>query len=91
MDYQRTNCPTVSSLTEHIVWATKYRYSVLEGDIKIRCRSLLIQVCEAEGVQILKGVVSKGHVHMYLEYRQSQDVSTLVKLLKGRSSRKFQQ
>jgi putative transposase len=36
----------------------------------------------------LKGVVSKDHVH--IEYRPNQDVSTIVKLLKGRSSRKLQ-
>ena len=71
-----------------IVWATKYRYSVLEGDIKLRCRTILIQICEAEGVQILKGVVSKDHIH--IEYRPSQDISTLVKSMKGRSSRKLQ-
>lgn len=49
-----------------------------------------MQICEAEGVQILNGVVSKDHVHMHIEYRPSQDVSTLVKLMKGRSSRKLQ-
>ena len=90
MDFQRVNGHTVSRLTVHIVWATKYRYAVLQGDIKIRCRTILIQICEAEGVQILKGVVSKDHVHMHIEYRPSQDVSTLVKLMKGRSSRKLQ-
>jgi putative transposase len=88
MDFQRTNDHSISRLTVHIVWATKYRYSVLEGDIKIRCRTLLIQICESEDVQILKGVVSKDHIH--IEYRPSQDVSTLVKLMKGRSSRKLQ-
>ena len=90
MDFQRTNGHTVSRLTAHIVWVTKYRYSVLEGDIKIRCRTILIQVCEAEDIKILKGVVSKDHVHMHIEYRPSQDISTIVKLLKGRSSRKLQ-
>lgn len=90
MDYQRSNGHTVSRLTAHIVWATKYRYPVLQGEIKIRCRALLIQICEAEDVQILKGVVSKDHVHMHIEYRPSRDISGLVKLLKGRSSRKLQ-
>ena len=90
MDFQRTNGHSVSKLTVHIVWVTKYRYAVLEGDIKQRCRSLLIQICEAEDVQILKGVVSKDHIHMHIEYRPSQDISSLVKLLKGRSSRKLQ-
>lgn len=90
MDYQRTNGHSVSKLTAHIVWVTKYRYAVLEGDIKQRCRTLLIQICEAEDVQILKGVVSKDHIHMHIEYRPSQDISSLVKRLKGRSSRKLQ-
>jgi putative transposase len=88
---QRTNGHTVSRLTAHIVWSTKYRYSVLVGDIKLRCRSILIQVCDSEDVRILKGVVSKDHVHMHIEYRPSQSVSELVRRLKGRSSRKLQQ
>ena len=91
MNNQRSNGHTVSNLTVHIVWSTKYRYSVLEGDIKIRCRSLLIQICESEDVQILKGVVSRDHIHMHLSYRPSQSVSNIVKRLKGRSSRKLQQ
>ncbi len=57
MPEQRTNSHSVSRLTVHIVWSTKYRYHVLKGDIQIRCRSLLIQICESEDVQILKGVI----------------------------------
>jgi putative transposase len=90
MDFQRTHSHSVSRLTAHIVWSTKYRYPVLMGDVKIRCRTLLIQICDAEGVHILKGVVSKDHVHMHLEYRPSQLTSHLIRLLKGRSSRKLQ-
>ncbi len=91
MPEQRTNAHTVSRLTAHIIWSTKYRYPVLNGDIQIRCRSLLMQICDAEDVTILKGVVSKDHVHMHIEYRPSVSVSFLVKKLKGRSSRKLQQ
>ncbi|MFK5972341.1 MAG: IS200/IS605 family transposase [Flavobacteriaceae bacterium] len=91
MTEQRVNGHTVSRLSVHIVWSTKYRYPVLLGDIQKRCRCVLIEVCDAEGVQILKGVVSKDHIHMHLEYRPSQDISSLVKKLKGRSSRKLQQ
>ncbi len=68
-DYQRSNGHTVSSLTAHIVWSAKYRYSVLQEDIKSRCTAILIQICEAEDVIILKGVLSKDHVHMHLSYR----------------------
>ncbi len=88
---QRSNGHTVSEMTVHIVWSTKYRYPVLQGDIKKRCRSILMQICEAEDVLILKGVVSSDHIHMHINYRPSQSVSELVKKLKGRSSRKLQQ
>ena len=67
MDFQRSNSHKVSRLTAHIVWSTKYRHAVLMGDIKIRCRTLLIQICEAEGLHTLKGVISKDHVHIHLE------------------------
>ena len=90
-DYQRSNGHSVSNLTVHIVWSTKYRYKVLQGDIKTRCRSILIQICEAEDIVILKGVVSNDHIHMHLSYRPSQSISYIVKKLKGRSSRKLQQ
>jgi putative transposase len=65
---QRHGSHTVSHLPAHIVWVAKYRYKVLQGDIQRRCRELLIQVCDAEDVKILKGVVSKDHVHMHREY-----------------------
>jgi REP element-mobilizing transposase RayT len=37
----------------------------LEGDIKVRCRDLLMQICDSEDVGILSGVVSKDHVHCF--------------------------
>ena len=90
MDEYRYGSHTVTRLTVHIVWVTKYRYKVLEGDIKKRCRKLLIQICDAEDVRILGGVVSKDHVHMHIEYPPSLSLSELVKRLKGRSSRLLQ-
>lgn len=86
----RRGSHTVSRLTCHIVWVTKYRYHVLEGDIKKRCRELVIQVCEGEEVQILKGVVSKDHIHIHIEYPPRVSISHLVKRMKERSSRILQ-
>ena len=81
---------TVSRLTVHLVWVTKYRYKVLTGDIQKSCRELLIQVCDTEDVRILSGVVSKGHIHMHIEYPPSVSISNLVKRMKGRASRLLQ-
>ena len=88
--YRRGHHST-TRLTCHIVWSTKYRYHVLEGDIKKRCRELLIQICDAEDVEVLKGVVSVDHVHMHIEYPPSRSISDLLKRMKGRTSRLLQQ
>jgi putative transposase len=90
-NFQRRGGHTVSRLTVHIVWATKYRYPVLRGDLQIRCRKLLRQVCEAENVQILSGVIIKDHVHMHLEYPPKVSIIGLVKVMKGRSCRRLQE
>lgn len=91
MEGNRRSSHTITRLTVHIVWVTKYRYHVLKGEIQTRCRELIIQICDSEDVRILKGVVSKDHVHMLIEYPPSKSVSDLVKRLKGRTSRLLQQ
>ena len=88
---QRHQGHSTSRLTAHIVWVTKYRYHVLEGEVQRRCRALIIQICDSEDVRILKGVVSKDHVHMHIEYPPSKSISELLKRLKGRTSRMLQQ
>ena len=60
---------------------------VLKGEVQIRCRDLIRQVCDSMDVRILKGVVSKDHVHLHLSYPPRISVSDLVKRLKGRSAR----
>ncbi len=77
MAEQRYGSHTVTRLTAHVVWTTKYRYHVLTGDIKARCRELIIQICDAEDVRILKGVVSKDHIQMHIEYAPSKSLSEL--------------
>jgi putative transposase len=90
MNEYRYGGHTVSRLTVHLVWVTKYRYKVLTGDIQKRCRELLIQVCDTEDVRILSGVVSKDHIHMHIEYPPSVSLSNLLKRMKGRTSRLLQ-
>ena len=87
----RRGSHTVTWMTVHIVWVTKYRYKVLKGDVQKRCRDLIRQICESEDVQILKGVISKDHVHIHIEYPPRVKISDLVKKLKVRSSRRIQE
>ena len=88
---QRRGGHPVSWLTAHVVWVAKYRYPVLTGDVQRRCRDLIKQICDAEDVRILQGVVSKDHVHIHIEYGPAHSISDLVKRLKGRTSRRLQE
>ena len=91
MKENRHNSHSLTRLTAHVVWVTKYRYHVLQGEIKVRCRDLIVQICDTEDVRILKGVVSKDHVHMHIEYPPSKSISELMRRFKGRTSRLLQQ
>ena len=87
MQNLRKGSHSVHQLHVHIVWSTKYRYEVLRGDIQLRCRDLIRQSCDSLDIQILKGVVSKDHVHLHLSYPPKLSISDILKRLKGRSAK----
>lgn len=89
-DYRR-GAHTVHDIKLHFVWITKYRYQVLKGDIAVRVRSIIREVCMSYDVKILKGVVSTDHVHVLISPPPNMAPSELVRLMKGKSSFKIQQ
>ena len=88
MSYRKT-AHSVYDLKYHIVWITKYRKPILRGEIGKRVRELIRQTCASLDVYIMKGHVSKDHVHLLVSVPPKLSVSELVKRLKGRSSRKM--
>lgn len=81
---------TVYSLHVHLVWITKYRYSVLDKEIGTRVRDLIRQECASMDIQIISGVVSKDHIHLFISYPPRFAISDIMKKIKGRTSRKVQ-
>jgi len=75
----------------HIVWTPKYRFKVLHGEVRLRVREIIRQVCSELGVTIVSGVLSSDHVHIFVEIPPHIAVSDFVRRVKGRSSRKIQQ
>ncbi|MDR2356683.1 MAG: IS200/IS605 family transposase [Oscillospiraceae bacterium] len=82
---------TVHDVQYHIVWTTKYRYKVLEGKVAERVRELLRQGCEANKITIIRGSVSKDHVHLLLSCPPVLSPSKIMQYLKGRSSKLLQE
>ena len=81
---------TVHDLKVHLIWITKYRYKALTTEVGERVRDIIRQVCDQNDIEIIRGVVSKDHVHLYISYPPKYSVSDMVKWFKGRSSRKIQ-
>ena len=75
----------------HIVWITKYRYRVLQGDLRLRIRTIIAQAAEEMGVKIINGVLSADHIHIFASIPPHIAVSNFVKIAKGRSSKLIQQ
>src|SRR5512135_211690 len=88
--YDRTS-HTVYHHRYHLVWITQYRYRVLTSAMKKRVRDLIAPVAEELGVSIENGVVSSDHVHLFVSIPPHVAVADVVKLAKGRSSRKIQE
>jgi putative transposase len=78
---------TKTDLKVHLIWIPKYRKKVLTGQVAIRTRDILRQIAMEHELDIISGKVSADHVHMFIGYRPTQNISKIVQWLKGISSR----
>ena len=88
MEYRHGN-HTKFKIEYHFVWVTKYRYHMLTGDLATRIRELVRQICENFEIQILRGVVSKDHVHILVSAPPTMAPSEIMRRIKGRTSTKL--
>ena len=86
MENYKSGSHSRHDLKAHVVWMTKYRKAVLRGEIAVRVREIIRQECAVLEVEILRGHVSRDHVHLFVGYPPSLSVSKLVQRLEGKSS-----
>ena len=77
-----TGCHTTFHHRYHLVWAPKYRFKVLRGEVRLRVREIIRQVCAEMGVTIINGALSSDHVHMFVEIPPHVSVSDFVRRAK---------
>ena len=90
MNYSKSSHTTYHN-RYHLVWITKYRFNVLNKEMKIRIREITRQICQQLGVGIISGVLSSNHVHMFVNIPPKLSVSEFMRRIKGATSRKIQQ
>jgi putative transposase len=91
MQYYRTTAHTKYDHKYHLVWITKYRKKVLTGEIGLRTREIIKQICEGLEVDIVRGNISPDHIHLFVSIPPKYSVSEIMKNLKGITSRRLQQ
>lgn len=89
MQEYRKGSHTVYDIKYHLVWITKYRYKILKGDMGIRIRDIIREVCMSCDVKIVKGNVSADHILVSVPPNLS--ISQLMQYIKGKSSFRIQQ
>ena len=89
MEHYRTGSHTRFDLKYHFVWVTKYRKRALAGEVGVRLRDLVREVCRSHEIDILQGLVSGDHVHVLLSCPPNLSPSKVMQYVKGKSSRKL--
>ena len=84
----REGSHTKYKIEYHFVWATKYRYGLLQGELALRVRELIRQQCAQLEIEILRGVVSQDHVHLLVSAPPTLSPSEIMRRIKGRTSSK---
>ena len=87
-NYRKTS-HSVYDLKYHFVWITKYRKPVLFGNVGTRLRDLIREICKSMDIEIIKGHVSKDHVHLFVSIPPYHSVSQVMGRIKGKTSRKL--
>ena len=89
MENYRKTTHSVYDLKYHLVWITRYRKPVFFGDVAIRLRELIREICKSLDIEIIKGHVSKDHVHLFVSVPPQLSISKVVGRIKGKTSRRL--
>jgi REP-associated tyrosine transposase len=76
----------VCSLHVHLVFVTKYRRDVLNGEMLTACERVMRDLCAEMGCELREFNGENDHVHLLVHYPPKLPVSTLVNRLKGVSA-----
>jgi putative transposase len=80
---------SVSMLTDHMVFCTKFRRPLLYGDIAIRCEEIIRDVAKQLDVKIIRMAVNPEHVHIFFKFPPKLSLSKISMQFKGTTSYKL--
>ncbi len=81
----------VYSCQYHVIFCSKYRRSVLVGDVEKRLKELILENQEEYGYEVLDMEIMSDHVHLLLDVNPKIGVFRVVNKIKGYASRKLRE
>lgn len=88
--YRRTKT-TVYLINYHFVFCPRYRRKVLVGEVEIRFKQLVQQICKENDWRILAMEVMPDHCHLFLNCLPMDSPSAIMAKVKGVTSRILRQ
>lgn len=82
----QTSDTTVHSIAYDLVWCTKYRRPLLEGNIENRLRQLLFEKAEEMGISIERVEIMPDYVRLSIKSSPVHAPHFIVQQLKGHTS-----
>ncbi len=89
MKEYRRGAHTVFEIHLHLVWTTKYRRPALTGEVALRVRDMIREICGQHEVTIMKGHGAKDHLHLFVSIPPQVTLSRLIQWLKGKTAYKL--
>ncbi len=77
---------STTRLLIHIIWGTHKREKVLRRSIRVNLHNCILKYCGEHAITLLVGFINAEHVHILVDLQPNQNVSEVVKLIKGSSS-----
>ena len=83
----KSNRNVVYKCDYHVIFCPKYRAEVLKDGVDKRLKEIIIELCKEKKVEVLAMEIMPDHCHLMLDVDPQFGINTIVKLIKGRSSR----
>lgn len=77
----------VYSLQYHIVWVTKYRKRIFEGQIEKEVKEYLLKTMKKLEMKAIAMEVMPDHIHLLVDCKPQLRLSDAIKVLKGNTAR----
>ena len=82
----RKSAHVVYQCCYHLVWTPKYRFRILQGEIKEFVEKKIRAICEWKKVEILEITIMPDHVHAVVTIPPKLSISEFMGIIKGKTA-----